>query len=126
GGGGGRESGRPGGRGRLRLVIWILAVALAAAFAATLPATTSWPLPAGLGGVVGDAELRLVAMLTGVPLAGLTRFGVAAATGIAGLTALALACGFGLHGLRRKTDAAPDDAEEDERVSISRGVLAHG
>ena len=96
---------RPLCRERIRLVIWIVAVALAAAFAATLPATASWPLPAGLGGVVGDAELRLVAMLTGVPLGGLTRFGVAAATGIAGLTAFALACGFGLHGLRRKADA---------------------
>src|SRR5215468_9764996 len=117
---------RPLCRERIRLVIWIVAVALAAAFAATLPATASWPLPAGLGGVVGDAELRLVAMLTGAPLTGLMRFGVAAVTGIAGLTALALACGFGLHGLRRKTDAAPDDAEEEERGSISLGFLAHG
>src|SRR5262250_1110781 len=50
---------RPLCRERIRLVIWIVAVALAAAFAATLPATASWPLPAGLGGVVGDAELRL-------------------------------------------------------------------
>src|SRR5215813_44900 len=116
---------RPLCRERIRLVIWIVAVALAAAFASTLPVTASWPLPAGLGGVVGDAELRLVAMLTGAPLSGLTRFGVTAATGIACLTALALACGFGLHGLRRKADAAEADTEEEESGSISLGFLAH-
>src|SRR5262249_19512353 len=116
---------RPLCRERIRLVIWIVAVALAAAFASTLPVTASWPLPAGLGGVVGDAELRLVAMLTGAPLSGLTRFGVTAAPCIQSLPALALACGFGLHGLRRKADAAEADTEEEESGSISLGFLAH-
>src|SRR5262249_9211750 len=41
-------------RERLRLLLWFLGTALAAGFAASLPRTATWPLPAGLGGVVGD------------------------------------------------------------------------
>src|SRR6266545_5782275 len=41
---------RPLRRERIRLVLWIVGIALAAAFASCLPHTASWPLPAGLGG----------------------------------------------------------------------------
>src|SRR5262249_38500286 len=57
-------------RERIRLLIWIIAIALTAAFAATLPRPASWPLPVGLGGVVGDAVLRGVAWLAGGSLNG--------------------------------------------------------
>ena len=43
---------------------------LAAAFASCLPTTARWPLPTGLGGVIGDAMLRLPASLLGGPLVG--------------------------------------------------------
>ena len=68
-----------------------LATFLAAAFASTLPHIGSWPLPTGLGGVAGDAVLRLPAMVFGAPLAGFTRlvlcivFGLATALTLAGL-----------------------------------------
>src|SRR5665213_3469031 len=48
-----------------RGLIWIAATLFAAAFASTLPRIGSWPLPAGLGGVCGDAVLRLPAMIAG-------------------------------------------------------------
>ncbi len=38
---------------------WLLGVASAAAVASLLPATDRWPLPTGLGGVVGDAIVTL-------------------------------------------------------------------
>jgi len=56
---------RPLSRERIRLVVWVLAIALVAAFAACLPRPASWPLPVGLGGVVGDAVLRGAAWLMG-------------------------------------------------------------
>ena len=43
------------------------------AFAACLPRSAAWPLPAGLGGVIGDWMLRLPALLAGGTLAGLPR-----------------------------------------------------
>jgi S-DNA-T family DNA segregation ATPase FtsK/SpoIIIE len=44
---------------KLRLILWFLGGIAAAGFASGLPATTRWPLPTGLGGVIGDAMLAL-------------------------------------------------------------------
>ena len=47
------------------MLAWVAGVLLAASFAACLPRTAAWPLPAGLGGVTGDALLRLSVFLGG-------------------------------------------------------------
>ena len=65
-----------------RGAVWILATLLAAAFASTLPRIGSWPLPTGLGGVIGDALLRPPAMILRAPLAGLSLIIAAALLGI--------------------------------------------
>jgi S-DNA-T family DNA segregation ATPase FtsK/SpoIIIE len=49
----------------LRVLLWIVGVGFAAAFASLLPVTDRWPLPSGLGGVVGDAILSLPRKLSG-------------------------------------------------------------
>jgi S-DNA-T family DNA segregation ATPase FtsK/SpoIIIE len=54
----------------LRILLWVFGAVLTAAFASCLPRGGHWPLPCGLGGVVGDAMLRLPAMLLHSPLAG--------------------------------------------------------
>ena len=90
----------------MRLVLWILGALAAAGFASCLPPSKAWPLPTGLGGVIGDALLRAPAWLFGAPLSGATRFAVAIVIGIAAFVALALAAGFGW---RREAD---DEAEE--------------
>jgi S-DNA-T family DNA segregation ATPase FtsK/SpoIIIE len=38
---------------------WILLTVIAAGFASCWPRSGAWPLPTGLGGVVGDALVRL-------------------------------------------------------------------
>ncbi len=48
---------RFGERARLRLLLWFGGVACASAAASLLPVTDSWPLPTGLGGILGDAIL---------------------------------------------------------------------
>src|SRR6266700_2436155 len=72
---------RPLHRERIRLVVWIAAVLLFSGFAACLPRTATWPLPAGLGGVVGDGMLRLALLVVGESLFGLTRVVVGLVTG---------------------------------------------
>ena len=52
-------------RVRLRIALWIIGVGFAAAFASLLPPTDRWPLPSGLGGVVGDALLALPRRISG-------------------------------------------------------------
>ena len=129
---------RPLRRERIRLVVWIVGVVLTAAFAACLPRVASWPLPVGLGGVVGDALLRAVATLTGGSLGGFGRLLIGTVTAAGGFAALAIACGFGLHGGADTADdeeeeeveeAAKSDADDEGkegRASISLGLLVHG
>ena len=55
-----------------RGLLWILGTFLAAGFVSSLPRIGSWPLPTGLGGVIGDALLRAPAWVMGHPLHGLS------------------------------------------------------
>jgi len=50
---------------RHRLVIWPISVLLAAAFFACFATPQSWPLPLGLGGVIGTFSLALPELLIG-------------------------------------------------------------
>jgi S-DNA-T family DNA segregation ATPase FtsK/SpoIIIE len=129
---------RPLARERIRLVIWVFAIALVAAFAACLPRPASWPLPVGLGGVVGDAVLRGAAWLMGGSLGSFAYVVIGATTAVLGFAALAITCGFGLHGTADEVDATDKEPAEDEpeataeseekesRAAISLGFLVHG
>ncbi|HEY0570026.1 MAG TPA: DNA translocase FtsK 4TM domain-containing protein, partial [Enterovirga sp.] len=127
-------------RVQLRLGLWVLAVGAGAAMASTLPPTSRWPLPTGLGGVVGDAVFGAAKTLTGLrgsTGAALAGFGFAALT----ILALTASCGVGRQRepkpaeqeeerpprLRRRVDEH-DDAPRDEEPSwaiIALGALAH-
>jgi len=50
---------------RLRLGLWVLGGIAAAGFASALPVTARWPLPTGLGGVIGDAMLAVPQKIMG-------------------------------------------------------------
>src|SRR5271170_328987 len=93
---------------RLRVLLWLLGAVLTAAFASCVPRSPHWPLPSGLGGVVGDALLRLPGLLLQAPLAGAARLGAAIVLGIAALTAFAGAAGI----LWRDAEEFEDEAEE--------------
>src|SRR6059058_5185588 len=54
-------------REALRTACWILCTIAAAGFASCWPHGGSWPLPTGLGGVVGDALVRAPAVVFGPP-----------------------------------------------------------
>jgi DNA segregation ATPase FtsK/SpoIIIE, S-DNA-T family len=115
----------------LRLVLWIAGAVMATAFASALPATRAWPLPTGLGGVLGDALLRIPAMLTHAPLSGALRIAIAGATGLTALAALAFSMGLGWRDrIEREApgeaDAADDPDAARERGFVSLGFLHHG
>ena len=131
-------------RERLRLLAWVAAVVLTASFAACLPRTAAWPLPAGLGGVTGDALLRFAVWIAGNDVLGIARLIVGVAAGVGASIALALSLGFGWQPAeveeprksRRKVkveeaeedEETDDDAEENRRSGglISLGSLTHG
>jgi S-DNA-T family DNA segregation ATPase FtsK/SpoIIIE len=115
------------GRRWLRLGFWIASLVLASAFASCLPRTIGWPLPAGMGGVTGDAIVKLPLLLFGT--SGTSRFILASVIGIAALAAIAVVLGFGFrkHGdlasdIHREAEAFEED---EERGSVSLGWLVH-
>src|SRR5262249_11368735 len=118
-------------RGRIRLAFWIPTVLLAAASAACLPRSAARPLPARLGGGVGDWLLRLPALLAGGTVPGVARAVVAVVAGLLALAAFAVVAGFGWRADDEDDSDEDDDADEREegdegRASISLGWLTHG
>src|SRR5271165_1322142 len=125
-------------RPRLKAGLYLVGVAAAAALASFLPAPGSWPLPTGLGGVVGDLILAL-------PRKFLSGWGIGAAgTAFAAVAILTLtgAAGVGFahrphdddagakgdkSGRSRAQDRLDDDEAEDEPSfgMISIGAVIH-
>src|SRR5689334_25183708 len=96
-------------REALRLGCWVVCTVLAAGFASCWPHNTTWPLPTGLGGVVGDALVRAPAVVFGPPgfiyrlVLGVILFAAMAMTFL-------IASGFGA----REPDAGMAVAEDDD------------
>ena len=125
---------RPLSHERVRVALWAVGTALAATFASCLPRTEHWPLPSGLGGVIGDALLRLPAVLLHRPPSASTgpHFVTAFVLGVAALIAFAGAAGL----IWRHTDdeeyeeddkpqRRAETEDEDEGAWISLGWLFH-
>jgi S-DNA-T family DNA segregation ATPase FtsK/SpoIIIE len=122
---------RPFDREFMRLAFWLAGTVLASGFAACMPKSAAWPLPTGLGGVIGDAVIYLPTAVLGA-LAGSALIVVATFLGLATLVAVTIATGIGYHDPadvvldeRWARDAAGPDDDDEERTSISLGWLAH-
>ena len=113
-----------------RALAWILAAPLAAGFAASLPRSTAWPLPSGLGGVVGDTLLRWPAAL--FQSIGLQGRYMALAIVFGALAGAAIGFASGIGFAKRHDDdltelnvAAAAPRDDIERASISIGYVVH-
>src|SRR3979490_3019580 len=115
-------------REALRIACWILCTVIAAGFASCWTHGGKWPLPTGLGGVVGDALVRAPAVVFGPPglvyrlVLGVILFAAMVAT-------LLIACGLGSRPQEEELTPIEDDdapfVEEDERSSVSLGWVFH-
>jgi len=121
------------GRERLRVLMWPVGAVLAAALASCLPRSAHWPLPCGLGGVVGDAILRLPVLLLHVPIRGANSVIAGVVLGAAAVAAIAFACGLlwrdagGDEYDDEEADEEPAEQSEDnsDRSWLSLGGLMH-
>src|ERR1700744_5770983 len=116
-------------REALRLGCWILCAALAAGFASCWPHNGAWPLPTGLGGVVGDALVRTPAVVFGPP-GFLYRLVLGILLGAAMTATFLIACGLGsraeAEGLTPiEDDDTPFVEEDEDSGSVSIGWLFH-
>ncbi|MEI8146288.1 MAG: DNA translocase FtsK 4TM domain-containing protein, partial [Alphaproteobacteria bacterium] len=128
---------RPLDRMGLRTPLWILGGALAAVALSTLPAPSGWPLPTGIGGVIGDRGLSAFTVLLGAM--GARSQGLAGAlAALIALGPLAIASGLWLNREPIDDEEAPaprssyEDRERDDArggiggaISNSLGALAH-
>ncbi|HMK88666.1 MAG TPA: DNA translocase FtsK 4TM domain-containing protein [Methylocystis sp.] len=133
---------RAGNRASLRILLWLGGVLCAAAAASLFPVTDRWPLPTGLGGIIGDALLALPRALFGGNRLVLAGVGVAAMLGA--IIMLTGAAGYGFESEDDLRDAqrrlaqadrplarvnpeeeGEDDAGEPGYAIIALGALLH-
>ncbi len=116
-------------REAIRLSCWVLCIVIAAGFASCWPRSGAWPLPTGLGGVVGDALVRAPAVVFGPPgllyrlVLGIVLFAGTAATFL-------IASGAGSRALEEELTTIEDDdapfvEEEADGGSIPLGWIFH-
>ena len=121
-----------------RLLLLVCGVGCAAALASLLPATGRWPLPTGLGGVIGDALLIIPKRLSDGSSIG---FALAAlAFGFGAIVSLSAAASVSREGGDEPADIeeapaykrARNSSEEEDRAGdpsfalVSIGAIAHG
>jgi S-DNA-T family DNA segregation ATPase FtsK/SpoIIIE len=120
---------RPLDREILRIAAWLAGTAFAAAFAGCLPRGAGWPLPSGLGGVAGDAVLRLPSALLGGAPTGNSRYILAFAMALLTIAAIGVAVGLILRPQGPLAEENHREAEafatDDEKAAISLGWLFH-
>ena len=116
-------------REALRLGCWVLCTVISAGFASCWPHNGAWPLPTGLGGVVGDALVRAPAVVLGPPgfvyrlVLGMILFAAMCAS-------FMFASGWGSRPREEELTPIEDDdqpfvEEGDDRGSVSLGWLFH-
>ena len=113
-------------REALRIGCWILCTVISAGFASCWPHGGAWPLPTGLGGVVGDALVRAPAVVFGPP-GFVYRFVLGTMLFAAAVAAFLFASGMGS---RPQDDEATEDddappEQDDDDASVSLGWAFH-
>jgi len=115
-------------RQALRLGCWILCTILAAGFASCWPHGGAWPLPTGLGGVIGDALVRAPAVVFGPP-GFVYKFTLGLVFGACTIASFLFASGAGSRAAEEELTSIGDDedqfAEDDDEGSISLGWAVH-
>ncbi|MDR1826727.1 MAG: DNA translocase FtsK [Methylobacteriaceae bacterium] len=87
-----------------RVLLWVFGCASASILAGSLPVTSHWPLPTGLGGLAGDYLLGLINSLIGAT-PGSRSLPVGAVSAVAAILAVTAACSTSAVGA--------DDTEEE-------------
>src|SRR6202045_650594 len=117
-------------REALRITCWVLCTVISACFASCWPHGGAWPLPTGLGGVVGDALVRAPAVVFGPP-GFIYRLLLGTILFVAMVATFLIAGGIGSRAQDDKEgeiedEEAPfEEEEEDDGGSVSLGWAFH-
>jgi len=115
-------------RQALRIGCWVLCTVIAAGFASCWPHGGAWPLPTGLGGVIGDALVRAPAVVFGPP-GFVYRLVLGTLLFAAGVAAFLFASGLGSPPQEDDSTSIEDDdtplQEDEDGGSVSLGWAFH-
>ena len=124
-----------------RLLAWLAGSAFACAFFAAIPTPAGWPLPSGLGGLMGDAQLYVTGFLFSPLFGGLAAVPAGLMAGVG--SALLLGYASDIRFVRGRpaseeteseddydpfvddADVADEDVEPDDEASSRLGFLQH-
>jgi S-DNA-T family DNA segregation ATPase FtsK/SpoIIIE len=113
---------------RRTLAAWLTGSIVATGAAATLPIPSSWPLPSGLGGVIGDILLRFPAVIFGGEPHGLGAFIWGIPLAALSTALLLFCCGalFTSHARPPRAPRAPQRAADlDDEEFVDEGGEAY-
>ncbi|MEM1047183.1 MAG: DNA translocase FtsK [Pseudomonadota bacterium] len=85
---------------------WLASVVIGAGFFACLPVSAAWPLPLGLGGVIGDWILKVPLLVAGAGADGIVKVVAGLLLGGAMLSCVVHACGLSVRHLRSEAGRA--------------------
>src|SRR5689334_10896939 len=118
-------------RQALRLGCWVLTIVIASGFASCWPRSAAWPLPTGLGGVVGDALVRAPAVVFGPP-GSIYRLVLGSLLVLAMIGCLLVAGGLGAKEADETLEAEEDDDtpladpdDDDDKSAVRLGWVFH-
>src|SRR3954470_20763012 len=115
-------------RQALRIAGWILCTVISAGFASCWPHGGAWPLPTGLGGVVGDALVRAPAVVFGPP-GFIYRLILGSILFAAGIATFLIASGFGSRPQEEQSRGIDEEdapfEDDDDSSSVSLGWAFH-
>ncbi len=121
----------------LRLIAWIAATLLATGVLAFMPAPASWPLPTGLGGLIGAGFTNLAELVAGAEPQPVTAWLFAIilfaptlalfwlALGLGAMHLPKLAAATGARGKGKTAMAVEDEAERNGILDVAIGGLVH-
>ncbi|MEM7462493.1 MAG: DNA translocase FtsK [Pseudomonadota bacterium] len=118
---------RPIGRMRARLLLWIPGILCACAALGAFGKPENWPLPTGIGGVLGDLVLSLPGMIFGGYPAGMLAIPFALVFGIPALFLTLYSAGLIFRGPKssEEVDFDPETGELIEDDSKDGHILGH-
>ena len=109
----------------MQLSTWLVASIINAAFFAFITAPSTWPLPTGLGGLIGDSFVSLVSLVAGAKPTYPSSLLYSAILFVPSIILLFLSSGFGIKQKAKNIDPLKDEKNRIGVFDIIMGAIVH-
>ncbi|MCF6343875.1 MAG: DNA translocase FtsK 4TM domain-containing protein [Devosiaceae bacterium] len=109
----------------MQLSTWLVASIISAAFFAFIATPNTWPLPTGLGGLIGDSFVSLVSLIAGAKPSYPSSLLYSALLFMPSIILLFLSSGFGIKQKAKNIDPLKDEKNRIGIFDIIMGAIVH-